>query len=197
MRQVLVDRELLLQLFRCWDAGLEVDNELEELRIAAAQPAEAEGAIQCPASQPAECYAAGTQVVHASLVHGIVRKADELQAALSAVTAERDARDWEMKAQGVESVINLVVSKHDQEVLRRYADDKRAEGRRVAPGPVDLAADDRQLRHDFESRWPVPKGVTWGAGIGDYCVSEFASGIALSYPDMWMAYKAGAARAEV
>ena len=55
-----------------------------------AQPAEAEGAIQCPASKPAECYAAGTQVVHASLVHGIVRKADELQAALSAVTAEHD-----------------------------------------------------------------------------------------------------------
>ena len=43
MSKVLVDRELLLQLFRCWDCGLEVDNELAQLRIAAAQPAEAEG----------------------------------------------------------------------------------------------------------------------------------------------------------
>lgn len=54
-----------------------------------AQPAEAEGAVQCPASHPAECYAPGTQVVHASLVHGIVRQSAHL-AALSAVTAERD-----------------------------------------------------------------------------------------------------------
>jgi len=60
--------------------------------------------------------------------------------------------------------------------------------------PIEKAAFDARLRRDFEARWPVPKGVTWGAGVGDYCVSEFASGIALSYPDMWMAYKAGAAR---
>jgi len=60
--------------------------------------------------------------------------------------------------------------------------------------PVDLAAEEILLRQEFESRWPVPKGVTWAAGVGDYCVSEFASGIALSYPDMWMAFKAGAAR---
>lgn len=56
-----------------------------------AQPAEVEGVVQCPASHPAECYAPGTQVVHASLVHGIVRQADQYHAALSAVTAERDA----------------------------------------------------------------------------------------------------------
>lgn len=60
--------------------------------------------------------------------------------------------------------------------------------------PIEKAAFDARLRRDFEARWPVPKGVTWGAGVGDYYVSEFASGIALSYPDMWMAYKAGAAR---
>lgn len=55
-----------------------------------ARPAEAEGAVQCPASHPAECYAPGTQVVHANLVHGIVRQADALSATLSAVTAEAE-----------------------------------------------------------------------------------------------------------
>lgn len=55
-----------------------------------ARPAEAEGAVQCPASHPAECYAPGTQVVHANLVHGIVRQADALSASLSAVTAEAE-----------------------------------------------------------------------------------------------------------
>ena len=114
---------------------------------------------------------------------------------------EREARDWEMKAQGIESVIHYVVSKRDQDVLRRHAADKRAEGKRLAarpaqtePNPIERAAYDVRLRQEFESRWPVPKGVTWAAGVGDYCVSEFASGIALSYPVMWMAYKAAAAR---
>lgn len=60
--------------------------------------------------------------------------------------------------------------------------------------PVAKAEFETRLRKEFESRWPWPKGVTWGAGINDYCVSEFADGIALSYPDMWMAYKAGAMR---
>lgn len=60
--------------------------------------------------------------------------------------------------------------------------------------PVAKADFETRLRKEFESRWPKPKGVTWGAGINDYCVSEFAEGIALSYPDMWMAYKAGAMR---
>lgn len=60
--------------------------------------------------------------------------------------------------------------------------------------PIEKAALDARLRRDFEARWPVPKGVTWGATVGDYYLSEFAQGIALSYPDMWMAYKAGAAR---
>lgn len=49
---------------------------------------EAAGSIQCPASHPAECYAPGTQVVHASLVQGVIRQHD---ATLSTVTAERDA----------------------------------------------------------------------------------------------------------
>lgn len=48
MSKVSVDRELLLQLFRCWDCGLEVDNELAQLRIAAAQPAETEGVELVP-----------------------------------------------------------------------------------------------------------------------------------------------------
>lgn len=100
MNKVPVDRELLLFL----NGEAELDGMAfgehpprrpfwwrKYLRDAlSAQPAEAEGAVQCPASHPAECYALGTQVVHASLVHGIVRKADELNAALSAVTAERD-----------------------------------------------------------------------------------------------------------
>jgi hypothetical protein len=45
---------------------------------------------------------------------------------------ECEARDWEMKAQGIESVIHYVVSKRDQDLLRRHADDKRAEGKRLA-----------------------------------------------------------------
>lgn len=60
--------------------------------------------------------------------------------------------------------------------------------------PIEKAALDARLRRDFEARWPVPKGVIWGAAVCDYCLSDFAQGIALSYPDMWMAYKAGAAR---
>jgi len=60
--------------------------------------------------------------------------------------------------------------------------------------PIEKAALDARLRRDFEARWPVPKGVIWGAAVGDYCLSEFAQGIALSYPDMWMAYKAGSER---
>jgi len=60
--------------------------------------------------------------------------------------------------------------------------------------PIEKAALDARLRRDFEARWPVPKGVIWGAAVGDYCQSEFAQGIALSYPDMWMAYKAGSER---
>ncbi|EIU4871601.1 hypothetical protein ACPTGM_28760 [Pseudomonas aeruginosa] len=62
--------------------------------------------------------------------------------------------------------------------------------------PVDKAAREARLRRDFEARWPVPKGVTWGPAVGDYYLSEFAQGIALSYPDMWLAYKAGAERAK-
>lgn len=38
-KALVVDRELILHLLSCWDAGLEIDNELEQLRIAAAQPA--------------------------------------------------------------------------------------------------------------------------------------------------------------
>ena len=43
--------------------------------------------------------------------------------------------------------------------------------------PVAKAEFETRLRKEFESRWPKPKGVTWGAGINDYCVSEFAEGI--------------------
>ena len=69
-----------------------------------------------------------------------------------------------------------------------------AQARMVSSDPAAKAEFETLLRKEFESRWPKPKGVTWGAGINDYCVSEFAEGIALSYPDMWMAYKAGAMR---
>ncbi|WP_312141286.1 hypothetical protein [Stutzerimonas nitrititolerans] len=90
MSKVLVGRELLERILN-WREGDAGDSGRDELiDTLAAQPAEAEGAIQRPASHPAECYALGTHVVHASLVHGIVRQADELNAALSAVTAERD-----------------------------------------------------------------------------------------------------------
>jgi len=87
MSKVVVDRELLLQLFRCWDCGLEVDNELAQLRIAAAQPAEAEG-VQLRRYTPI------SQGDHMPAMNscdqgGWVRHSDYL-AALSAVTAERD-----------------------------------------------------------------------------------------------------------
>ncbi|WP_312388536.1 hypothetical protein [Stutzerimonas nitrititolerans] len=90
MSKVLVDRELLVRLENAYMEGMSIYGECEEIRAVLAQPAEAEGVIQCPASHPAECYALGTHVVHASLVHSIVRQADEMNAALSAVTAERD-----------------------------------------------------------------------------------------------------------
>ncbi len=77
-----------------------------------AQPAEAEGSIQCPASHPAECYAIGTHVVHASLVHGIVRQADELNAALSAVTAELTAAAIAYRIRG--DVIAELIAERDR-----------------------------------------------------------------------------------
>ena len=46
---------------------------------------------------------------------------------------DREARDWEMKAQGIESVIHYVVSKRDQDLLRQHAAYKRAEAKRLAP----------------------------------------------------------------
>lgn len=49
---------------------------------------------------------------------------------------EREARDWEMKAQGVMNVAHLVVSKSDQGVLRRYANDMLDEARRLAARPA-------------------------------------------------------------
>ena len=49
---------------------------------------------------------------------------------------EREARDWDMKAHGIESVIHYVVSKHDQDVLRRHAADMRAEGERLVARPA-------------------------------------------------------------
>jgi hypothetical protein len=45
---------------------------------------------------------------------------------------DREARDWEMKAQGIESVIHYVVSKRDQDLLRQHAADKRAEAKRIS-----------------------------------------------------------------
>lgn len=57
---------------------------------------------------------------------------------------EREARDWEMKAKGIESVIHLVVSKHDQEVLRQYAEDMRTEGKRLASRPAQAAQQPEQ-----------------------------------------------------
>lgn len=56
---------------------------------------------------------------------------------------QQEARDWEMKAQGIESVIPYVVSKPDQYLLRQLAADKRAEGKRAlkefaAPRPVPM-----------------------------------------------------------
>lgn len=116
MSKVLVDQEWLKRLHRDLDAcqkviwlGLrgadpaycqDAQDRLKEIDELLAQPAEAEGSIQCPASHPAECYALGTHVVHASLVHGIVRQADELNAALSAVTAELTAADIAYRIRG-------------------------------------------------------------------------------------------------
>jgi septal ring factor EnvC (AmiA/AmiB activator) len=101
MNKALVDRELLERASRiinwleCKDQLRDDDAEAlpsvaDGLRQAIAQPAEAEGAVQCPASHPAECYAAGTPVAHASLVHAIARRVDRYHAALSAVTTQRD-----------------------------------------------------------------------------------------------------------
>ncbi|PKM01050.1 MAG: hypothetical protein CVV19_00555 [Gammaproteobacteria bacterium HGW-Gammaproteobacteria-9] len=92
MSKVLVDRELLLQLFRCWDCGLEVDNELAQLRIAAAQPAEAEGGIDLkPILEDVEReYEMGglSDGLYADYASDVAKR--YASAALSAVTAERD-----------------------------------------------------------------------------------------------------------
>lgn len=115
MSKVLVDRDLILHLLSCWDVGLEIDNELAQLRIAAAQPAEADGVDLAPfwvlfdATAPdpfikkmmpegvlaffdserdaarAKARNPGTDYRRAPYV----RQSDHL-AALSAVTAERD-----------------------------------------------------------------------------------------------------------
>jgi len=117
MSKVLVDRELLLQLFRCWDCGLEVDNELAQLRIAAARPAEAEGvsnarlmntlaelARRAPlrtlhticetqhqvSTVKLERYLGPVGDTLAGYAFTLRTDFDKLSAALSAVTAERD-----------------------------------------------------------------------------------------------------------
>jgi len=112
MSKVLVDRDLLLQLFRCWDCGLEVDNELAQLRIAAAQPAEAEGVvikIECTTCRGtgslefeggavvkdcAPCKGTGRDLKAER--YALAARLAETSAALSSVTAERDRLREEM-----------------------------------------------------------------------------------------------------
>lgn len=80
-----------------------------------------------------------------------LRRAIDAQAGQQeAAQDEREARDWDMKAQGIESVIHLVVSKHDQDVLRRYAADKRAEGKRLVAPIAQPAPDTAALVEALE-----------------------------------------------
>lgn len=60
------------------------------------------------------------------------RERDQLRTEVEVLRKDQDARDWEMKAQGIESVIHLVVSKADQDVLRLHARGKRVEGKQIA-----------------------------------------------------------------
>ncbi|GEM_PF-3764809 len=148
---VVAERELLEQIVRLWAAGLDCEVEMRELRDAlSAQPAEAEGVQVVAYATPNEygdwqmlffdekeamLYvgdAPPAPLVLQSDHNAVTAERDDLRLQVEALRAEREARDWEMKAQGIESVIHYVVSKHDQDLLRRHAADKRSEGKRIA-----------------------------------------------------------------
>jgi len=64
-------------------------------------------------------------------LHAQQAERDALLAERDALKKDREARDWEMKAKGVMNVIHLVVSKYDQDVLRRYANDMLDEAKQL------------------------------------------------------------------
>lgn len=129
---------------------------LESLRDILAQPAEAEGdrpvaylsgSYRDVIEGRTECVPLGAEVSFVDMgwmgqielfvkpcaaLSAVTAERDDLRLQVEALRAEREARDWEMKAQGIESVIHYVVSKHDQDLLRRHAADKRSEGKRIA-----------------------------------------------------------------
>jgi len=173
MSKVLVDRELLnsaLKTIHGMAPGRFTVE--EELRAAVtAKPAEAEGSIQRPASHPAECYAPGTHVVHASLVHGIVRQADELNAALSAVTAERDR---------LESMLIQTTTRHFAKQWKDRADDKKLD-ECLSEGIAMLEAERDQYRDmaacmDLLRRDLIEAGV-----VGESCPPMFMTEGVLAY----------------
>jgi prefoldin subunit 5 len=145
MSKVFVDRELLLQLFRCWDCGLEVDNELAQLRIAAAQPAEAEGVEVVAWRTPSGSLYDSKEVAEKNIVTGHICKTEPLVlqsnhlAALSAVTAERD-RLADMLSGEVEANIKL---REQWNQLSEEVEALRAENERLSQ---QLAQSDAALR---------------------------------------------------
>lgn len=133
---------------------------------------------------------------------GLAQLNGKLRAELSALKAQQvgqePAGEVHLRKGGGISLLHVELAQPLPPGTKLYTAPQPAPSQDVAglasSDPVAKAEFETRLRKEFESRWPKPKGVTWGAGINDYCVSEFAEGIALSYPDMWMAYKAGAMR---
>lgn len=154
MSKVLVDRELLERAMYARD-GKELIAANREIRATLARPAEAEGvgSIQCPASHPAECYAPGTQVVHASLVHGVIRQADALSVALSAVTAERDKLKGEVAR--LESAWHVkTMNRKDQVIAQQEQENDK------------IKAENAQLRAECERLRAFSNEIVSGAFEG-------------------------------
>ena len=129
---------------------------------------------------------------------GLAQLNGKLRAELAEVKGREAVGEVQLRTGGGISLLHVDLTQPLPPGTKLYTAPQPAPAQDVAglasSDPVAKAEFETRLRKEFESRWPKPKGVTWGAGINDYCVSEFAEGIALSYPDMWMAYKAGAMR---
>lgn len=112
MDKVLVDRDLLERIASD-DEGVASSADFEDLKRVLAQPAEAEGVRDYRAE-----FAEGDIEARTAI--------DELSDALSAVTAERDRLEGDLRRQGV----SLVESMHEKQRLRAEIESLRPDAER-------------------------------------------------------------------
>lgn len=131
MSNVLVDRELLVRLENAYMEGMSIYGECEEIRAVLAQPAETEG----PSFAEVLEQASVIQQLGAKN-----KRIDELQTALSAVTAERDR---------LESMLIRTATRHFALQIKDRADDKKLD-ECLSEGIAMLEAERDQYRAEVE-----------------------------------------------